>query len=197
MDKNHALLTETEIAGVREPVTRAYTLPPLCYHSQEWFDKEMNAVFLREWVCVGRVEQVANPGDYFTMTIVNEPIIVVRTERGEVRAHLNSCRHRGATIAEGCGNAQSFRCPYHSWLYGLDGELKATPGREKPMDDPIENFSKKDWGLNSVRCETWGGFIFVCFDAKAAPLRDWLGGFPELLKNYKLDEMVRTHHVVM
>ena len=182
--------------AVRKPAKQASTLHPSCYTSQDWYDKEMRAIFLREWVCVGRVEQISKAGDFFTVDVVGEPLILVRNENGEFKAHVNSCRHRGATVAQGHGNLRMFRCPYHSWMYTLDGKLTSTPGRDKPMTD-VEHFCKDDYGLISVRVDSWGGFLFVNFDAGAQPLSTWLGDLPEFLNNYKLDEMICTRSITM
>lgn len=188
--------TEQAVEAVRKPLVQASTLPPACYTSQDWFEREVQAIWLREWVCVGRADQVEKPGDFFTIDVVGEPLIINRTEQGEIRAHINSCRHRGAAVAQGCGNVKMFRCPYHSWLYNLDGTLSGTPGRDKPMSD-VENFCKEDHGLIGVKAETWGGFIFVNFAADALPFTTWLGDMPEFFKNYKLDEMICTRSIDM
>ena len=194
MEKTPKVLTDAEVRAVREPIARASTLPPKCYVSREWYEKEVDAIFFREWVCVGRADQVPNSGDFFTLDVVGEPIVVNRNSKGEVRAHINSCRHRGTTVAQGKGNCTVFRCPYHSWIYSLDGDLVRTPGRHRPMDD-VENFSKSDYGLVPVRLESWGGFLFINFDPNAAPLLTWLGDLPNKLKNYKLEEMVCTRQI--
>ena len=188
--------TAQAIEAVRKPLTQASTLPPGCYTTEEWYEREIEAIWLREWVCVGRADQIPKPGDFFTIDVVGEPLLINRTERGEIRAHINSCRHRGSAIAKGCGNVKLFRCPYHSWLYRLDGSLSGTPGRDKPMSD-VENFKHEDHGLIDVKAGTWGGFIYVNLDPNALPFSTWLGDMPEFFKNYKLDEMLCTRSVSM
>ena len=103
-------------------------LPPQCYTSPEFYAFEMEAIFAREWVCVGRQEQIPNPGDFFSITLMDDPLLVVRGLDGEVKAMSAVCRHRGAIVAEGAGNCEkAFICPYHSWSYDLDGNLLGAP----------------------------------------------------------------------
>jgi choline monooxygenase len=178
--------------GVRRPLQQASTLPPHCYASDAWYAREIETIFRREWLCVGRVEQIPAPGDFFTRTLVEQPIIVVRDNAGEVRVHSAVCRHRGAIVSEGEGHCRAFVCPYHSWTYGLDGALLATPGNPPPMDG-AEGFRKGDYGLTPIRSEQWAGFIFATFDASAPPLAEWLGDLPDFLANYRLEQMHWTH----
>jgi phenylpropionate dioxygenase-like ring-hydroxylating dioxygenase large terminal subunit len=87
-------------------------------------------IFRREWVCVAREEQVPNSGDYRTVDVAGQPIIVVRLESGAIHAMSAICLHRSMPIAEGCGNAATFQCPYHRWKYRLNGELISAPYME-------------------------------------------------------------------
>lgn len=157
--EDRAIVDFTEL---QRPPDEASTLPPECYRSPELYEREVERIFLKEWTAVGRVEDVPNPGDYITQTIADEPIIVVRDGEGEVRAHLNVCRHRGCTLVEGSGSAKTFKCPYHGWMYGLNGELRGAP---EVADTKF--FDKKDYPLRPVKVEIWEGFIMVNFDLDA------------------------------
>src|SRR4029453_2231967 len=98
------------------------------YWSPEIYEHELETIFLREWICVGREEEIPNVGDFFTRTIAQDNVIVVRDAPDSIRAHSNFCRHRGCqVVTEPAGNAKSFRCPYHGWMYALDGELRGAP----------------------------------------------------------------------
>src|SRR5262245_61517314 len=121
-------------SAVRRPLEQASPLPSWCYASDEWHAREIEAIFRREWLCVGRAEQIPNPGDFFTHTLIEQPLIVVRDNKGEIRVHSAVCRHRGAIVTEGEGRCRAFVCPYHSWTYALSGELLLTPGNPPPMD---------------------------------------------------------------
>jgi phenylpropionate dioxygenase-like ring-hydroxylating dioxygenase large terminal subunit len=181
-------------------VEQAVGLPPECYTDPAFFEFEKDAIFYKEWLCVGRVEQVQKPGDYFSLTIVDEPIVVVRSGEHEIRVMSAVCRHRGMVITspgqvtdledckalpETAGNRQVFVCPYHGWTYDLEGRLKQAP----EMDRTI-GFDKDAVCLPNFRTEVWNGFIFVNFDQGAAPLAPRLARLEEYVKNWHLDTMV-------
>ena len=102
-------------------IESAITLPPACYTDEAFYRFEQEALFNHEWLCVGRESQVAEPGDYFTTRIIGEPIVVVRNPAGDIRAMSAVCQHRAMLVAEGAGNTRGFVCPYHHWVYSLDG----------------------------------------------------------------------------
>ena len=179
-------------AATRLPLHQASTLPGSCYVSEDWYRREMDTLFRKDWLCVGRVEQVPSPGDYFCIELLRHPLIVVRDDKRQVRVHSAVCRHRGAIVAEGAGHCRAFVCPYHSWTYALSGALVGTPGSPPPMAG-AEGFAAKDFGLTPIRSETWGGFIFLTFDDNAPPLTSWLGDLPEFLAGYDLECFQWTH----
>jgi phenylpropionate dioxygenase-like ring-hydroxylating dioxygenase large terminal subunit len=172
-------------AAARRPLEECETLPPFCYTSEAFFRREVERVFMKAWNFIGRADRIPNAGDYFAFDFVGVPVIVVRGHDGEVRALANSCRHRGTVIAVGEGNARAFRCPYHSWAYGLDGKLLSAPGIER-----ARNFDFAEFGLVPLRLECWAGFMFLNFDAGAAPLVEWLGDLPRRLASYRFEDMV-------
>jgi phenylpropionate dioxygenase-like ring-hydroxylating dioxygenase large terminal subunit len=96
-------------------IEEAETLPPACYTDEEFYRFEKDALFYREWLCVGREEWAEKPGDYFTCTHANEPLVISRDRRGELRAMSSVCQHRAMLVAEGRGNTRAFVCPYHHW----------------------------------------------------------------------------------
>jgi len=131
-------------------------------------------------------------GDYLALEFAGVPLLIVRDKDDVVRAFANSCRHRGsALLDEGTGNCRSLICPYHSWTYNLDGTLAGAPEMHK-----TEDFDRSKNGLIPIRLETWGGFMFVCFDQTAPPLSTWLGGLPEKLACYRPEDMVLTRRRV-
>jgi len=186
----HTLVRAEDLQEIRRPELEAANLPTHYYSSPEIYELELQHIFFKEWSCVGRVEDVPNVGDYFTRTIATEPIVVVREPSGEIRAHLNVCRHRScAIVEEGTGNAKSFRCPYHGWMYALDGELRAAPEFQE-----THGFRKADYPLLSVKVEIWEGFIFVNFDPDAT---SWAGRVSETtgwgLDKYWMGRQITTH----
>lgn len=175
-------------AANRQPLSKASPLPGWCYASPEWHDREVETVFRTEWLCVGRMDQVPNPGDFFSISLLKHPLIVVRDTQHKVNVLSAVCRHRGAVITEGQGRCRQLVCPYHNWTYALDGELINTPGVPPPMEHS-EGFDKAYHRLRRLRSEQWGGFIFVTFNANPAPLAQSLGTLPAFLANYQLDRM--------
>jgi phenylpropionate dioxygenase-like ring-hydroxylating dioxygenase large terminal subunit len=159
----------------------AETLPPECYTATDFYDLEKEALFNHEWLCVGRESDVAQAGDYFTTHIVDEPIIVVRNKKLEIKAMSAVCQHRAMLVAEGKGNSRAFRCPYHHWTYSLDGSLLKAPAMEQTCD-----FSNEDYSLPTFQVELWSGFIFINFDENAPPLAPRLEGVKEVIDSYDL-----------
>ncbi|WP_051580047.1 aromatic ring-hydroxylating oxygenase subunit alpha [Pseudonocardia acaciae] len=183
------VLASADLDALRRPVLEASTLPPSCYRSRQAYEAEVEHIFLKEWVCVGRVDHIPNPGDYLTETIVGQPVLVVRTHEGRIRAHLNVCRHRGCKIMESAGTAKSIKCPYHGWMYGLDGDLRATPDFKETV-----GFDKADYGLHPVRTEVWEGFILVNLDPGATPFVDRVSDVDVWgLSHYEVGRQVTLH----
>jgi phenylpropionate dioxygenase-like ring-hydroxylating dioxygenase large terminal subunit len=180
------LFDPAHYAGVRKPLLQAETLPPWCYTDTAFYRREVERIFLRSWNFVGRGDVIPRRGDYLAFDFAGVPMVLVRDDKGAVRAFVNACRHRGTKIVDdGTGNATAFRCPYHSWIYGLDGSLQVAPQMEDTVD-----FAKGSYGLTPIRLETWDGFLFVNFDPKAASLATWLGDLPTTMESYRFDDMV-------
>jgi choline monooxygenase len=187
------MLSEQELfdprtyATTRAPALQAETLPPDTYTSEAFYRREVERIFLRDWNFMGRADRIPNPGDYFAVELAGVPIVVVRDQAGTVRAFANSCRHRGTILTTGEGNCRAFKCPYHSWVYGLDGRLLGAPEMQHTAD-----FDPSRYGLTPVKLETWGGFLFVNFDPGCRPLPEHLGDLPEKCASYHLDDFVCT-----
>jgi Rieske 2Fe-2S family protein len=124
---------------------------------------------MRDWLPVGRVEELPNPGDYRTFDILGEPVLLVRNAAGALRALANVCQHRGVAVAEGAGNAKGFTCPYHAWTYDLDGRILGTP-----KASGLAHVDVSGCRLPELRCDTWGGFIFISFEANGPGLAEYL-----------------------
>jgi len=161
--------TRRAIEKTRTELNEARHLPGIYYTSEEIFRREIDTIFMREWLCVGRVEEFAKPGDYQAMRIVGEPLVVCRGDDGELRAFRNLCQHRGVEVAVGQGNAKRFTCRYHAWTYATDGRLTGAP-----HNDNVTDFDFKACRLPLVQLDTWGGYVFVNFDPDCRPLGDCL-----------------------
>ena len=174
-----------EFEKVLAPLADASTLPPMCYTSQEFYDLEQERIFTKEWLNVGRVDEVPNAGDYYTLTLLGEPLVVCRDEDGEIQVMSTVCRHRAAEVVEpGRGNLKHFACGYHLWTYSLKGNLVNAHAMEKTND-----FDMSKICLAKLRVEIWEGFIFVNFDLNAEPLGPKLAPVAEKLKNYRLGDL--------
>ncbi len=158
-----------ELSATRAPRAEAIHLPPHYYTSPEILELEKQKLFFKDWLIVGRVEEWPNAGDYRAMEIVGEPVVVCRNKAGELKAFANVCRHRGVAVAIGEGNAKEFQCPYHAWVYDLDGKL-VSPARPRA----IKIHSDQGRQLPPIKIDTWGGFVFINFDDQAPPLADYL-----------------------
>src|SRR5271168_5307836 len=160
-----------------DPLEKAWTIPSPWYFDRDFYEAERAGVFATSWQAVGRAEQVREHGQFFTVDIAGEPIIVARGEDGVLRAFYNVCRHHAAAVVtEAAGCAKQFRCPYHGWTYGNDGALKGMVEFEGVCD-----FDRAKNGLVPIRVETWEHFVFVNLDSQAAPLREYLGAVPEIV----------------
>jgi phenylpropionate dioxygenase-like ring-hydroxylating dioxygenase large terminal subunit len=171
-------------ASIRD-VNEACLLPPELYVSADWFAFEKEAIFGHSWLCVGRESQVPEPGDWYAFEIVDEPLIVVRDQRGDVRVLSAVCRHRGMVVAEGGGSCSKFTCPYHHWSYALDGRLLGAPAMERAV-----GFRKEEHSLPSLAVEIWQGFIFASFDRHAPPLAPSLCELEDPLEHFELGTAV-------
>ncbi len=161
----------------------ARALPTAMYTSKALLELEKEKIFRREWLCVGRVEQVSNIGDYFTVEILGEPVVVVRGKDDQLRAMSAVCRHRYYSVVEGAGNTTRFTCSYHKWVYALNGELRGAPhmGNISDMQDQCKR-------LPQLSLETWLGFIYINFDANAEPLEPRLGGAEQHWADYGVED---------
>jgi choline monooxygenase len=170
-------MTERDLQTIRDGLDAGYTLPAEWYTSAEQFASERQRIFGHTWQYVGLTEQVAQPGDFFTATLGEVPALVVRDERGTLRAWINVCRHRGSTLVlDACGSRKTLQCHYHAWTYNLDGTLRAAPGEK---DEP--GFDRAAFPLIPARVAAWGPFLFVNPDRDAPAFETVLGELPRLV----------------
>jgi phenylpropionate dioxygenase-like ring-hydroxylating dioxygenase large terminal subunit len=180
------------IAGGSTDVQNGTTLPPRAYDSQGFFDLEVANIFKREWLCVGHVSQVQNLGDYFTLELLKEPMVIVRA-KDRIRALSSVCRHRWAPVASGAGNAKGgFSCPFHKWSYGLDGQLRGAP-----LMDQAVAFDKQACRLPEFRTEIVEelGLIFVTFSRTVSSITERLQSLCQRAKEqgWDLKDQVVAH----
>lgn len=174
-------------AALRDAATRDHdsgrTMPAAFYTDAGFLDLEVKRLFAREWHCVGRVEEIARPGQFMTYRLADEPLVITHGEDGRVRALSNVCRHRGTLIAKGPGQGPRLVCPYHAWSYHLDGRLAAAPRLPARPD-----FDAAACRLPAFPCETWMGFVFVNLDRDAEPLAPRLADLEARIRPYHLEQ---------
>ena len=170
-------IPEAAFDAVRRPLETAQVLPPKAYTDPDFYAYEVEKVMMRSWLPAGRVDQLPNPGDYFTYTRFGETVLVVRDFEGQLHALSPVCRHRGYPVAEGSGNCgkRGFTCPYHAWRYRLDGSLAAAPYMQDGFDPAV-------WALPRFAIDVWQGFIFINFDKDAEPLSPQLCTLDKILE---------------
>lgn len=174
-------------ANVALPFGQAVAMPKSVYTSPEFAALEQRHIFARDWLCAGRADALRAPGDYLTMDISGEPILVLRDQDGIVRAMSNVCRHRMSTLLEGRGTTRSIVCPYHAWTYNLDGTLRAAPAMTRN-----DGFCKDRIALPPVRCEVWLGWIMVTLNPDAPPVADRLAGVSDLIGPFQMEAYVES-----
>lgn len=159
-------------------------VPTERYTSAAFARREADALWHHVWQMVCREEDVANPGDCWTHVIVDQPIVVVRTEAGALRAFHNVCRHRGNVIKRDRTSTTELRCSYHGWCWSLDGECThITDAEEFGWPDP------EVLRLPELRLATWAGFVFVNPDRDAAPFEDWIAPVRAVAAPYRMEDM--------
>ena len=137
------------------------SLRAAAYVEPRWLDVDLRAIFSRTWQWIAHVEALRAPGSYIAATVAGMPIAVVRDRSGELRAFYNVCKHRAHELLSGSGTTGTIQCPYHGWVYDLDGSLRHA--RHAQFDlSPI--------CLDQVRTEEFGGFVYVNLDPAAASL---------------------------
>ena len=165
------------------PSEQAWAMPAEFYTSPAFLEVETEEVLRREWMCVGHIGELRNPGDFFTTDLLGEELLVVRDTDGIVRILSNVCRHRGNRVAEGSGNARKFICQYHTWTYDTTGALKVAPMMRKQP-----RFDQSKCGLPEFVSEVWKGWLFVNLDGLAAPLAPRIEGLSDVIRNYHQED---------
>ena len=160
-----------------------YSLPQTFYKDSDIYKSEIANIFHKHWMFAGHLSQIPQAGDFFTVEIDVESVIVVRTKTGDVKALMNVCRHRGSQVClEKKGTKKLFTCPYHAWSYDLDGNLVVA--REMPKDfNPVDN------NLHSAHVELIGGLIFISLAEKPLSLLNLRQDLGSLLDFFGFDKL--------
>jgi phenylpropionate dioxygenase-like ring-hydroxylating dioxygenase large terminal subunit len=156
------------------------------YADPDVLRRERAQIFAKSWQYAGRAAEVAAPGSFLAADAGGLPVLVTRDDAGALRAFVNVCRHRGAVLAEGCGERATIQCRYHAWTYALDGSLRTAPRAERE-----QGFRPEELSLLPASVGSWGPFLFFNPDPAAVPLEEHLGELPAILaRDLDLDSLV-------
>ncbi len=177
--------THTDLSGVVAPLSQARGLPNEHYVSQDVFNEEKRAVLFANWSGIGFAKDVPEPGDAKPIDFLGMPLLVVRDREGVVRVFQNTCRHRGMILVEEPRKITgAIRCPYHSWCYALNGDLRTTPHIGGPGHNTHEDVDRSDMGLFQVRAHIWQDVIFVNVSGDAPPFEEVMADLLERWREF-------------
>ncbi|MBT3696380.1 MAG: Rieske (2Fe-2S) protein, partial [Gammaproteobacteria bacterium] len=156
-------------------------IPVIEYTDSDQLRREVDILFRQFPIIVGHVSQLSAPGTFFTHNATGVPMLITRNRDGAVKAFLNVCRHRGARVEQqACGKANTFSCPYHSWTYDLDGNLRGLP-----KDANFGDIDKSELGLVELPSFERHGLIWVRPSTSATPvdIDAWLAPMADQLES--------------
>ncbi|MDR9403135.1 MAG: aromatic ring-hydroxylating dioxygenase subunit alpha [Halothece sp. Uz-M2-17] len=160
--------------------------PAHFYTDSDLVSQEKEKIFHQTWLYVGDIKQLFHDNNIFVTEISDISILLIQSEKDFIRAYYNLCPHRASLLCSESGQ-QSLKqlvCPYHAWVYNLEGKLIGTPAQERFP----ENFKLEDYPLKAIRCDVWEGFLFVSFNPNAPELKTFLGSIPQTIQGYRLPE---------
>jgi phenylpropionate dioxygenase-like ring-hydroxylating dioxygenase large terminal subunit len=161
-------------------------LPAWIYNHPEMTRLELERIIRPSWQIACHVSEIPKTGDFHTLDLGPDSIVVLRDRSQKVQAFHNVCRHRGARILDGGGHCHgTIVCPYHGWSYNYEGALLGVPGKES-----FPGLERSEYGLKRVHVEVVLGFVFVCLAANPPPLKERFAPFLEELAPYRFEEMV-------
>ncbi|EED36660.1 rieske (2Fe-2S) domain protein [Luminiphilus syltensis NOR5-1B] len=160
------------------------------YISKDFFDLEKEKLWSKVWQMVCREEDLPESGDHVVYDIIDQSVIVVRTNEGTLKGFINSCLHRGRSLRDESGTVGEFRCPFHGATWNLEGEFQGIP-----CQWDFEHLEDRDMSLPEVQVDTWGGFVFINFDHNCKPLEEYMEVMPEHFSRYPLEKYFKGVHV--
>lgn len=176
----------TQLASTANgPMENAMSADPALYWNEDIAALETQAIFRRDWVCPGLAADIPKTGDYITFTIAGDPIFCVRDKEGKVRTFSNVCRHRMMQLLEGSGSTSRIVCPYHAWMYDLNGQLRGAGHMERS-----DGFDKSEICLPEIRTEIWNGWIYVTLNPDAKPVAELLAPLHDVVARYEMENYV-------
>jgi len=184
------ILTPAAIEAINRPTAEAICLPNAAYTSPEFLEAERTALFRERWTFAALGAQIPDPGDALPVTVSGLPILVLRDQKGGIRAFHNVCRHRGTQlVTEPQKRRPKLVCRYHSWTYELDGRLALTPCFNGPEDHSSPSIDRSRMGIEPVRAETWNDLVFVNISGNAPPLVEHMKPLTKRWAKYDLAQL--------
>ena len=168
--------------GYDAVASRSRSIHSDCYLEPQFLQIEQEQVFAKTWQFLCHEEQLREPGSYVTADIQGQSIVAMRDTQGELRAFYNVCKHRGHELLSGAGKVKAVTCPYHAWVYNLDGSL-----RRARRSELIEDFCEADIHLDAIRVETFCHLVFVNLDNDSSALADASGNLAKEILSYAPD----------
>lgn len=181
-----------KIIETAEELEQPATIPAEAYISEDYARAERDRLWRKVWLQAGRVEDIPAAGDYITYEVLDDSVLIVRGDSGDILAYHNVCPHRGRRLVDtpaGARNARGrrphFTCGYHGWRFNLEGENTHIPHREDWQGALTDQCA----GLSGVNVDTWGGWIWINLDPDCEPLREYLDPVPAMLDPFELQNM--------
>jgi phenylpropionate dioxygenase-like ring-hydroxylating dioxygenase large terminal subunit len=160
------------------------------FSSLQFMSREWTHLWRKVWNAGPRREEINQPGDYVVHELGKESFLFVMGQDRQIRGFYNVCQHRGNILVTGkaCDSTKFFKCAFHGWSYNTDGTIKGVPSPDS-FPQFRDGLPKDELGLEAIRLDFWGGFIWFNLDAHAPTLMDFLGGLPQQLAPYRLEDM--------
>lgn len=180
-------LPRQDLEKVLAPFGESRALPADAYTSVEVFDWEMEAIFGRAWMCLGRADELVGPGQLRAVEVAGQGVLLARDLEGSLTAFSNVCRHRGHELAPvgDAIDAHLIRCPYHSWSYRFDGELRAAPTFTQ-----TQGFDMSDYSLVPVSVREYLGWVWVDLSGEMHAVEDHFGNLAEMAMPYETTRLI-------
>ena len=169
-----------ELIDLQRP---GYALDQRFYMDPAIYQLELERIFTKNWILAGHLSELSNQGDFKVVNVANDSAIIVRSDDGTIKAFANVCRHRGSLVClQNSGNCRKFTCPYHGWVYDINGNLTAARSMSK-------DFDKTKYNLRPVSVDVLHGLIFVCFSDKTPSLEGAKNDLAEPMKIFDFENL--------
>ncbi|HSY08246.1 MAG TPA: aromatic ring-hydroxylating dioxygenase subunit alpha [Steroidobacteraceae bacterium] len=187
-------MPEQQGAGYNGLTEHRQALPAHYYYDRAHYERELRRIWFRNWIYVGRSEELKLPRSFRTFEIADQRILLVRDDAGLLQGFYNTCRHRGAALcqeAQGQLRSPAIICPYHAWTYDLHGELLRTSSKAH-----AQGFDVGDYSLYKISVQEWNGCVFIALSDDPPPLQKNFDQPLGRLNNWALGDLRVGHTFV-